>query len=118
VDHTVATLLIAALLAVIFPSGVFHQLFEGWDVAVLEEVTGFLPTKDVEGGVAPRCAVVIHVALEEFEEVGGEIEFPRFFSLVENFLEEFLRALAAQEVFLVGSFLVAVTGGEHHALDL
>ena len=36
VDHTVAALLIAALLAVIFPSGVFHQLFEGRDVAVLE----------------------------------------------------------------------------------
>ena len=117
-DHTVATLLIAALLAVIFPSGVFHQLFEGRDVAVLEEVTGFLPTKDVEGGVAPRCAVVIHVALEEFEKVGGEIEFPGFFALVKNFLEEFLGALTAQEVFLVGSLLIAVAGGKHHALNL
>ena len=36
VDHAVAALLVAALLAVIFPSGVFHQLFEGGDVAVLE----------------------------------------------------------------------------------
>jgi len=37
--------------------------------------------------------------------------------LVENFLEEFLGAFAAQEVFLVRGFLVAVAGGEHHALD-
>jgi len=118
VDHTVAALLVATLLAVIFPSGVFHQLFESGDVAVLEEVAGFLPTKDVEGGVTPRCAVVIHVALEEFEEVRGQIEFPGFFALVENFLEEFLGAFTAQEVFLIGSFLVAVAGGEHHALDL
>ena len=36
VDHAVAALLVAALLAVIFPSGVFHQLFESGDVAVLE----------------------------------------------------------------------------------
>ena len=36
VDHAVAALFVSALLAVIFPSGVFHQLFEGRDVAVLE----------------------------------------------------------------------------------
>jgi len=70
-DHTVAALLVAAFLSVIFPSGVFHQLFESGDVAVLKKIARFLPTKDVEGWVTPRCAVVIHVALEEFEEVGG-----------------------------------------------
>ena len=118
VDHAVAALLVAALLAVLFPHGVGHEFFKGGDVTVLEEVAGFLPTEDVVGGVTPRSAVVIDVALEEFEEVRREIEFPGFFALVKDFLEKFFGAFPAKEMFLIGRFLVAVTRGEHHALNL
>ena len=118
VNHTVATLFVATLLPVLLPRGVFHQLFESGDIAVLEKVAGLLPAKDVKGGITPRGAVVIHIALEEFEEVRGKIKFPRFFALVEDLLEQFLGAFATEEVLLVGRFLVAVAWGKHHAFDL
>jgi len=60
----------------------------------LKEVAGFLPTEDVIGGVAPRGAIVVDVALKELEEVRGEIKLPRFFAAFKNFLEEFFGAFA------------------------
>ena len=84
----------------------------------MQEVAGFLPTEDVIGRVAPRGAIVVDVALEELEEIGGEIKLPRFFAAFKNFLEEFFGAFAAEEMFLIGGFLVAVAWGKHHALDV
>ena len=66
VNHTVATFFVATFLAVLFPHRIGHEFFESGDVAVLEEVAGFLPTENVVGGVAPRGAVVVDVALEKF----------------------------------------------------
>jgi hypothetical protein len=60
---------------------------ESGDVTVLEEVTRFLPTEDVVGGISPRSTIVIDVTLQEFEKVRGEIEFPRFFSVGQNLME-------------------------------
>ena len=94
VNHTVATFFVATFLTVLFPHRIGHQLLEGGDVAVLQEVAGFLPTEDVIGGVAPRGAIVVDVALEELEEIRGEIKLPRFFAPFKNFLEEFLGAFA------------------------
>lgn len=94
VYHAVAALHVATFLPVFFPHGIGHQLFEGRDVAVLQEVAGFLPTEDVIGGVAPRGAIVVDVALEKFQEIGGEIKLPRFFAAFKDFLEEFLGAFA------------------------
>lgn len=37
---------------------------------------------------------------------------------MENFLEELLGALATEEMFLIGCFLVAIAWGEHHPLDI
>ena len=118
VHHAVATLFVPALLTVLLPRSIFHQLFKGGYIAVLEKVAGLLPTKDVEGGVTPRSAVVIHIALKEFEEVGRKIKFPRFFAVVEDFLEQFLGAFATEEVLLIRCFLVAVARRKHHALHL
>ena len=118
VNHAVPALFITALLSVLFPSGVFHQLFEGRDIAVLEEVAGFLPTEDVVGGVAPRSAIVVDIALEELEEIRGEVELPGFFTVRENLVKKFLCAFTAEEVLLVGCFLITVARGEHHSLDL
>jgi len=94
VHHAVAALHVATFLPIIFPHGIGHELLEGGDVAVLQEVAGFLPTEDVIGGVAPGGAIVVDVALEELEEVRGEIKLPRFFAAFENFLEEFFGAFA------------------------
>lgn len=114
-NHAVAALLVATFLAVLLPRGVLHELLEGGDVAVLEEITRFLPTEDVEGGISPRGTIVIDVALEEFKEVGGKIKFPRFFAVREDLVEQLFRSIAPEEVLLVGGFLVTVPRGKHHA---
>ena len=117
VNHAIPALFVAAFLSVIFPGSIFDKFLEGRDVTILEEVAGFLPAEDIVGGISPRGAVVIHVSLEELEEVRGEIEFPRLLPVGEDLLKEFFRAVATEEMFLVGGFLVAVAGREHHALD-
>ena len=89
-DHAVAAFLVAASVAVLVPFGGFDQFLEGGDVAFLQKKAGLLPAEDVVGGVAPGRALVIDVALEEFEEVGGEVEFPVPLAVGENLAEEFL----------------------------
>lgn len=116
VNHAIPALFVPAFLPVIFPSRIFHELFEGGDVAILEEIAGLLPAEDIVGGISPRGAVVIHVPLEELEEIRGEIEFPGLLSVPEDLLKKFFRAVATEEMLLVGGFLVAVAGREHHAL--
>jgi len=118
VNHAIPALFVPAFLPVIFPGCIFHKLLEGGDVAILEEITGFLPAEDIVSGISPRGAVVIHVSLQELEEIRGEIEFPRLLPVGEDLLKEFFRPFATEKVLLIRGFLIAVAGGEHHALDL
>jgi len=117
VNHAIPALFVPTFLPVIFPGSIFDKLLESRDVTILEEVTGFLPTEDIESGISPRGAVVIHVPLEEFEKIRGEIEFPRLLPIPEDLLKEFFCPVAAEKMLLIGGFLIAVARREHHALD-
>jgi len=118
VNHAIPALFVAAFLSVIFPGSIFDKFLEGRDVTILEEVAGFLPAEDIVGGISPRGAVVIHVSLEELEKIRGKIEFPGLLPIFEDLLKEFFCPVATEEMLLIGGFLIAVAGGEHHALDL
>jgi len=117
VDHAVLATLVPALLAVAGPVGGVDQFLEGIGVAVAEEIAGFLPAEDVEGGVAPGGAVVVDFALEEGDEVRRVVELPGFLGVAENLGEEGLGAVALEENFLLGGLGVGIAGGDHHALD-
>ncbi len=115
--HAVAAFGVAGFVAVARPVGRLDQLLERLAVAFLQEVAGPLPAEDVVGGVAPRRAFVVHAALEEFDEVGREVELPGFFAVFEDFAEELFRLFAFQKVLLIRGFLVGVARRDHHALD-
>src|SRR5262249_47630927 len=68
VHHAVPALLVPALAPVALPLGGLHQLAEGLGVALLEQIARALPPEDVEGGVAPRGALVVVLAHQEAEE--------------------------------------------------
>ena len=93
-NHTITALFVPALVAVLVPLGVLNQFFKGWDVSFLQEITGLLPAEDVVGRIAPGRALVIDVALKELKEVGGKVEFPGFFPVGEDLMEEFFGAFA------------------------
>src|SRR5690242_5974675 len=59
VHHAIGALGIATLAAVILPLGLTQKFGVGISVAVLHQVTRFLPAEDVIGGYAPGRAVVI-----------------------------------------------------------
>src|ERR1700691_1803914 len=116
-DHAILALGVVALVAVIVPIGEFEIFLEGFHIAVLEEVARLLPAEDVVGRAAPGSAREIEVALKELKEQRREVELPTFPGVLKDLLEEGLRLVAMEEVFLVGCFLVGVTGREHHALN-
>src|SRR5450755_1030862 len=74
--HAVHALGIAALGAVVIPVGAVEQFLEGVRIAVLQQVAGLLPAKDVVGGHAPGGALVVALAHQEFEEERRHIELP------------------------------------------
>src|SRR5687768_4066285 len=76
VDHAVAALGIAALESIVAPSGSFHQFAERLAIAFAEQVAGSLPAENAVRGTAPRLALEVVVAAEEFEEEGRLIEAP------------------------------------------
>jgi len=82
VYHAVGALGVAGGAAVVIPIGLFDEFVEGFGVAVLEEVAGFLPAGDVVGGVTPGCAVEGLFSHEEFEEEGALVEAPLAFTFV------------------------------------
>ncbi len=47
----------------------------------------------------------------------AEVETPPFAAIAQNLAEKLARLFPAEEMFLVGSFIVGVAGREHHALD-
>lgn len=115
--HAIGALRIAAFVSVVFPLRFIEQLLVGFRVAFLQQVTRALPAEDVVARHAPRGAIIVNIALEEFEEVRRQIKDPRFLAAAQDGAEEFLGLFTFEEVLLVGSFLVAVTGGKHHAFD-
>ena len=58
VDHTVGTLVIAAR-AVSVPFREFYQFTKGFGVALLKQIAGFLPTKDIVRRIAPGRALIV-----------------------------------------------------------
>src|ERR1700733_14859048 len=57
------------------------------------------------------------LAHEKFHEQRAEVEAPAFAAVAQNLTEKLARFLPAEEMFLVGSFIVGVAGREHHAFD-
>src|SRR5260221_10347695 len=101
-DHAILALGVVALVAVIVPVGQFEILLESTHVAVLEQVTGLLPTEDIVGRTAPRGAGEVEIALKELQEERRQVEAPRFLRVLEDLLEEGLGLVAVEEFFLVG----------------
>ena len=117
VDHAVGALGVAGFGAVFVPGRGFHEFLERIGVAVLQEVAGFLPAEDVEVGHAQVGAFVLAFAHQEFKEQRALVELPVLFAVGEDFGEELAGFGAAEEVGLVGGFVVGVAGGDHHAFD-
>src|ERR1019366_10661162 len=92
--------------AVIVPRSGFHELRERIRVAILQEVAGLLPSKKIEGRHAPGGAGIVPLAHEEFEEKRRHVEAPLGFAVGKNGAEEAAGAGAAEEVLLVGGFIV------------
>src|SRR5207244_499044 len=65
-DHAVSALLVPSS-PVVVPVRVLDELREGRGIAVLKQITGLLPAEDVVGRVAPRRALVVHLAHEEVD---------------------------------------------------
>src|ERR1035441_5590303 len=116
-DHAVGALGVAAGHAIVFPGGGFEQLLVTLGVALLEQIAGLLPAEDVIGRHAPRRALVIAVAHQEFEKQRRHIELPCGLAVGQNGAEEATHAGPAQESMLVRRLVVAVAGRKHDALD-
>src|ERR1051326_1325230 len=67
VHHAVLTLRVTAVMAIFLPLGRCKQLLERLRVAVIEQVTGLLPTQHAEVRIAPRRTIVIQFAHQKFE---------------------------------------------------
>src|ERR1700743_2694264 len=67
-NHAVGALGIAGGDAVLFELRRLHLLLKRISVAVLQEIAGLLPAKDVVSGRAPGGAFVLAIAHEEFKE--------------------------------------------------
>src|SRR2546425_2240963 len=114
--HAVSALLVPAG-PVVVPVRVLDELLERRGVAVLEEVTRLLPAEDVVGGVAPRRALVVHLAHEEVQKERRLVEPPAALGLVQDAREQFPRPLPLEEVLLIGRFLVTIPRRNHHPFD-
>src|SRR3984957_10412643 len=110
-DHTVGTFWIARLGAVILPLRLFNQLLEGGSVAILQQIAGLLPAKDVISRVAPGRALVVPLAHQELEKQWRHVELPVLLPIGEDRAEEPAGAGAAEEMFLIGSLAAGKTRG-------
>ena len=117
VDHAVGAAGVAGFGAVLVPLGFVQQLLERVGVAVGEKVAGFLPAEDVVRGHAPGRAGVVALAHQILEEKRRLVEDPALAAIAEDLAEETLGFGFAEEVLLVGGFVVTVAGREHHAFD-
>src|SRR5262245_51638723 len=78
VNHAIAAARVTARVAVLFPLGRLDQFLERLRVTVIEQVTRLLPAEDVVIRVAPRRALVINLAHQEFQEEDRLVELPPF----------------------------------------
>ena len=118
--HAIGAFGVAALVAVVLPHRVVHEFAERIGVALLQEVTGLLPTEQVVTRHAPRSAFVVALAHEELEEERRLVEDPLAFArgaIGQDHLEELIGFAALEEAALIGRFVVSVAGRKHHALD-
>src|ERR1700733_16134502 len=74
--HAIRTLGIATLRPVVAPISGVNQLAIGIGIAVLQQITGFLPAENVECGRTPGGALVVALAYQKFEEQWRHVELP------------------------------------------
>src|SRR6266566_4467489 len=117
VHHAVGTLRIARLRAVVFPVRRVHQFLEGVRVAVLQQITRFLPAEDVVRGHSPRGTSIVALAHQEFEEKRRLVEFPTLVAVGQNGTEQPPCARTTEEMLLVRGLIVGVARRKHHAFD-
>ena len=116
VHHAVIALGVSAA-AVVFPSGVLHQLAEAARVALVhQKIAGPLPTEHVAGRIAPRRAFVALIAGQEIQKQARLVKAPAPVTAQgEDVPEQLLAGLALEKDFLAGRVLIAVAGGYRHA---
>ena len=112
--HAVLALGIAAGPSVGVPVGLFHHLPIGLRVALVEQVAGSLPAKQVVGRRAPRPALQIPRALEELQEHGRLVELPPARRVGQDPSEERLAPLTRQKVRLIRRLRIRIAGRDHH----
>src|SRR6185437_8711018 len=112
--------------AVLVPRGVFHQGLEAARMPFVgEQVTRPLPTEEVVGWSAPRCALIGLIARQEIQEQPGVIERPararaaqpRTPPALEYLAEQALAGAAPEEDILPRRVVVAVAGRDGDAFD-
>src|SRR5690606_9396938 len=103
VNHAVSTLGVLACLAIVGPLGGFHQLLEAVGVTFLKQVARLLPAKEVVGGNAPGCALVVALAHEKLKEQWRLVEVPLALAVGQNRFKEFFGFFTMQEAVLVRS---------------
>ena len=115
--HAILALGIAALHAVAFPSGVFHEFLEGVVVPLLQQVARLLPSEDVEGGTAPRSALKVALTHEELKKERAHVELPALLAIGKNHLKELIGLAATKKTILIGGLVVGVSRADHHAFN-
>src|SRR5262245_54930926 len=120
-NHAIAAARVTALVAVLFPLGRLDQFLKRLRVTVIKQVTRLLPAEEVVIRVAPRRALVIDLAHQEFQEEDRLVELPplaaRRAQRAENLFEKLFGLLAFEKVILIGRPGVAVTGRDCHPVN-
>src|SRR6478672_7460565 len=116
--HAVGAFLVIAR-AVAIPVRVLHQLLEGLGIAFAEQIAGALPAEHRAGRIAPGRAVIGLIAGEKIEKQPRLEERPAgpSPSPAKDIAEQLLGPGAIEEVLLVGSALIGVTGRNRDAVD-
>jgi len=122
VGHAVVAAGVASY-AVVVPARVLQQgAVAGRVTFIGEQIAGPLPTEDVIGRIAPRCALICLIAREKIQKQRGMIEGPAgaggaAATAFEDLAEQALARAAPQENVLPRSMLIAVAGRDRDAFD-
>src|SRR2546427_8385506 len=106
-DHAVSALLVPSS-PVVVPVRVLDELREGRGIAVLKQITGLLPAEDVVGRVAPRRALVVHLAHEEVQEERRLVEPPVLLGPAHAARVQIARQLPIEAGLLIRRLLVSI----------
>jgi hypothetical protein len=97
------------------PVGVFHQFPEGGGIAFIQQIAGPLPSENRIIRTPPGGAIVIPFPFQKIKVKGTVIEVPAFTGPIgEDHPEEVSGPVLLQEVFLIRSPVIGISGGNHH----